>query len=345
MAQSRTSEAEGQETQGRPDIVAALQEVKRRRVRRWPQRVPRASTLGHPCERRLVYAIRDWEKAEPYPVTLQWAFDDGRMHEEALKAELREAGRIGAFEIQQEQRPFQIEEVIDGRKEVICAGHVDGMLVSLDGRGRWPFEVKSMSPYVYDAIDTVDDMRRHPRHYVRAYPDQLLLYLHGLNLPEGVFLLRRKATAGGAPVKALWMRHDPARVGWLLDRARRIVRHVRAGTYPERIDWDEDTCGSCAWRSLCLPDIKRDGLRLLDSDELLAEIEEWAALRDAAKRHAELWRSISRRLEGVESAIIGDWEVRGKRVRRKAYSVPEGEYWRVTLRPIASVDKERNQEL
>lgn len=222
-----------------PDIPAAVREVKMRDRRQWPVRSNRASQLGGPCERQLVYWRTAWEQAELPDVGLQTIFDEGRLHEQAVLEDIRKAG----FTIIEQQRPF------DWPKYNIT-GHLDAKVLT-DGVGV-PVEVKSCSPYTWREITTVEDMLRHKYHYVRAWPSQMMLYLLLSNSEAGIMLLKNKSTGG---LKQIEFRLDMEHAEELVAKAERINAHVAAGTIADRIPYDQDICGRCPFFSICLPDI------------------------------------------------------------------------------------------
>ena len=53
------------------EIIGKIKEAKRKKIKNYPCHVPRASEIGHPCERYLVYSITNWQDRQPYEPELQ----------------------------------------------------------------------------------------------------------------------------------------------------------------------------------------------------------------------------------------------------------------------------------
>ena len=64
-------------------VLGRFIELKKSKVRIWPCHVNRASNLGHPCERYLVYSRTAWDKKAPHEWELQVVFDEGNNQERA----------------------------------------------------------------------------------------------------------------------------------------------------------------------------------------------------------------------------------------------------------------------
>ena len=162
-------------------IVEKVLEAKTQKIKQWPVNANRASELGHECLKYLVLNRTRWQEKGLHDARLQMIFDMGRMVEDVVQQDLREAG----FTIVEQQRPFswakyQITGSID------CKLAVDGKV--------YPTEIKSAAPYSFDSINSIEDIRRHKYHYMRKYLAQLTLYLLMDGNDRGLFLFKNKST-------------------------------------------------------------------------------------------------------------------------------------------------------
>lgn len=295
-------------------LTEKLIDLKRSKIRQSPCHTNRASELGHPCERFLVFRRTRWQDAILHDVSLQFLFDEGSLHEQAVLRELNEAG----VPIIEQQRDYE-------DKATLITGHVDGK-IPVEGAA-YPLEIKSMSPYIWQRIETVDDLMTGPVH-LRKYPAQLQLYMLLSNSEKGVLLLKNKATG---QVKELWMDLDLDFAESLLKKAERINAHVAAGTVPAPIEYDEAICGRCAFQHVCLPDVKRDAMDLLTDPDIEAKLTRRAELEPLKKEFESLDKEIKGKTKDVEKAIIGDFLITGKKRTRTGYTVAPSEFWETKI--------------
>jgi len=243
-------------------IVEKVLEAKARNIKQWPVRSNRASELGHECLRYLVLNRTRWQEKALHDVRLQMIFDMGRVMEEAVYQDLREAGIV----IVEQQRPFEWREYqITGK--IDCKLAINGDV--------YPCEVKSASAYSFDSIETVKDMLGHKWPYMRRYPAQLTLYLLMDGKDKGLFLFKNKSTGA---LKELWLDLDYEFAESLVKKAEAINRHIAEGTLPDCIDYREDTCAECSYQHICMPDRIGTEVEVVDNDELLELIERYFAL-------------------------------------------------------------------
>lgn len=166
-------------------INAKLFKAKADKIKIYPVRNIRASNIGYPCERYLFLLIKHWEEQKPHNVGLQNIFDLGNTLEEHTIRNIKEAG----FEvITPTQRSWQMNVkggIITGREDVRIKDENGELL---------PVEIKGISPFEYDKLNSVDDFLKSKRPYIKGYPAQLFVYMLHFGKEKGFFALTNKLT-------------------------------------------------------------------------------------------------------------------------------------------------------
>lgn len=170
-------------------------------------RVPsglRMSNFGMPCERHLWYRVNRPELAEKLPAAARMKFLYGDILEELLLFLARETGHT----VEREQERVEFHGVVGHIDAVI-----DGVLVDCKSASTMGF-----NKFADGLTDRVDSF---------GYLDQLDLYLNGLGLSEGGFLVIDK-TLG----KVCFDKHKRRDTDWAarIDAKRRVL----AGPLPDR---------------------------------------------------------------------------------------------------------------
>ena len=288
-------------------IVEKVLEAKERKIEQWPITANRASELGHECLRYLVLNRTRWQEKTLHGARLQMIFDMGRMVEDLVSQDLREAG----FTVVEQQRSFSWAKYQ-------ITGSIDFKL-SIDGKV-YPTEVKSAAPHPFGSINSVVDMLHHKYHYMRKYPAQLTLYLLMDNKEEGLFLFKNKSTG---ELKEIWMDLDYDFAETLVKKAEAINRHVAEGTLPEPMEYNEDICSECAFVHICMPDRIGKEVEVTDDSALLELVTRYMELKPGAKEFDEVNERITKLVQGREKILVGDYFIEGKWVERKVYHVPD----------------------
>ncbi len=293
-----------------PDIVAAVYEAKRRSIRLYPQRTNRASECGHPCERYLVLARTRWQERVLHGPELELIFEGGRMIEEMALAQLREAG----FEVTEQQRAFEWPALQ-------LTGHLDCILRV--GGEAYPVEIKGLSHYTWQSVNSVEDMLRSTQVWMRRYPAQLTMYLLNSGRERGLFYLVSKQTY--AP-KVIWVDLDYDYAESICQKLERVNAHVAAGTLPDPVE-DYTCCQDCGFLHICLPEVKGQALEISDEPRLIELLERREALAPAKAEYEAVDKELKKLIEGREKLVAGDWLITGRWVERKGYTVPDSRYW------------------
>lgn len=308
-------------------IVEKIIESKERKIKQYPVNSNRASDLGIPCVRYHVLNRTKWQEKSLHNVGLQFVFDMGNEIEEIVLKELAEAG----IKVLEQQRSFEW-------KEYQITGHIDGKVLS--GDQIVPMEIKSCSPFVFKAINSINDLKNGKYGYLRKYPVQLNLYLLMDNKEKGVFLFKDK-TSG--QFKEIWMDIDYALGEETLKRAEAINTHLAAGTMPEPIN-DNMWCEGCPFAHICLPEHigKEVEIDTLNLSEMLDRLEE---LKPIVKEYEEIDDQVKETVKGREKILAGNWFVTGKYYDRKSYDVPAEiksqyekvtQYWKTAIKKVAA---------
>jgi CRISPR/Cas system-associated exonuclease Cas4 (RecB family) len=229
----------------------------------------------------------------------------GNEIEDIVMKELAEAG----VKVIEQQRAFEY-------KEHQITGHCDGKIVADDG-AIYPMEIKSCSPFVFKAINTINDLKNGKYGYLRKYPVQLNLYLLMDGKEKGVFLFKDKSSG---QIKEIWMDLDYQMGEETLKRAEEINKHLAAGTMPEPINqpmW----CDSCAFAHICLP-VQIGKEVEIDTGELATILDRLETLKPSVDEYKELDDQVKELVEGKEKILAGPWFITGKYQERKSYDVP-----------------------
>lgn len=270
-----------------------------------------AYNSGHPCARNLVYNRLNWqEKALPSTNSLL-IFREGNLHEEAVIRLLMDSG----IKIIETQRPFEI-------KQIQLRGKIDGQIVDDETGKKYPCEIKSMNPFDWEKINSLEDMKKSTKVWVRGYVTQMMIYLLGLNHDNGIFILKNKVSGA---LKFVLCPLDYEYAEKEFKKLETVNRHVEAGTYPERIE-DRTVCQYCEFKHICLPDEASEGITITDNQELLDLLDEREKLKEAAKAYDAIddklkayWKDLS---EGTH-LVGGKFQVKISSYDRAFYNVPE----------------------
>jgi len=288
-------------------LIEKIIEQKQSKIRLRPCHTNRASSLGHVCERKLVFDRTRWQDAIPYDVGLQFIFDEGNLQERQVLKDLDEAG----WHVIDQQRDYEW-------KEYQITAHLDGKIV-LDK----PFtlEIKSMNPYTFTQIHTAQDIIESRKHYIRAYAAQGQIYMLLSNSERMVFIFKNKSTG---QLKEIWMDLDYQFAEELIQKAVRINAHVNAGTIPDPIPWNEDICGRCAFAHICLPEARREALDLTDDPELELKLKRRHELAPLRKEYEEIDDEVKAAVKEKAKVVVGDFLITGRFVEPKG----RPKYWK-----------------
>lgn len=282
---------------------------------RWAVRSNWASKMGHRCERNLYYMRHDWDKAEQK----DWK-GIGILGNLLGSWWIREMQSRGFLVIHQEVSLS--DEMV---KKYQIGGRIDCRVGWADIKPMLT-EIKSMDDRYWQDINSYEDLVNSKAEWIRGYPAQIQLYLLSQGEEAGLFVLINKKTLEW---KFIPVYLDLAYSEWLLLRADRINKANEAGVPPDRIPYGK-TCMRCDFKMICLPDIKNDGLVLIDNDELNHMLDRRRELEEAHSEFETIDRESKAIAKGVgKDFIIGtDWKVEvrvspGTRIDTKLIPIEE----------------------
>jgi len=294
-------------------LIEKIVEAKQAKIRLRPCHTNRASSLGHPCERKLVFDRTKWQEATLHDVGLQFIFDEGNLQEAAVLRDLADAG----WHVIEQQRDYEW-------KEYQITAHLDGKVV-LDKA--FTLEIKSMNPYTFTQINTAQDILQSRKHYIRAYAAQGQIYMLLSNSEKMVFVFKNKSTG---QLKEIWMDLDYQFAEELIQKATRINWHVNAGTIPDPIAWNEDICGRCPFAHICLPEARREALDLTDDPDLEVKLKRRHELAPLRKEYEEIDAEVKTAVKEKPKVVVGDFLIMGKWIEPKG----KPKYWKSDIQQL-----------
>ena len=259
------------------------------------------------CSRQMVYDITHWKEREMWGAASQARMDRGNAEEDLMVRELEDLG----FRIVERQAPLSE----DMRRVYGIGGRIDGKLVWQERR--IPLEVKSVNPRLFDQINALEDLNRWP--WMRKYPKQLRLYLLGHNEEVGILALSNMMGAW----KFIPVPLDYGAAEEVLKTVEGVRDHIKAGTLPDRIAYDSDICGMCAFSTICLPDLKNNpSVKWMDNPKLVEKLDRRRELAPLAKEYKKLDEEVKETFDGAgPTTVIGEYIVERKVSNRKGYAV------------------------
>lgn len=293
-------------------ILNQIIESKRKKIKIMPQHVTRASEIGHPCTRYLVYSITNWADRKPHAPEVEFIFEGGRAVEDLAIKDLEEAG----FRV---YRPEPDKALMELKPAISM--HLDVRVDFGDGIVRTG-EIKGLNILDFDRLNTLQDFFNSKKPWIKKYPAQLMTYLYGKGEEEGFFYL--KSIPRFQP-KIIPVKLDLEYMESILQKTERVEAHIKAKTLPDQID-DSATCEHCPFNHICLPAVLREGLEFIDDDELLELLERRDSLKEASDEYREVDELVKKRFNKRPKLCIGDYLITGTMVHKKEYTVKEQDY-------------------
>lgn len=302
------------------NVVEKILKEKEKKLTVYPVKSNQASQLGHPCLRYLVHNRLDWDKKEKPTLRLQLIFDEGGNQEQLVIRDMIEAG----IKIEELQKYFEW-------KEYQITGKIDGFI--RNEKHLIPFEIKSMHPFTFNSIKTIEDFQK--KEYLKRYIAQLNLYLLMSNKEFGIFILKNKSTG---ELKQIELELDYELGEELLQKAEKINKYVEEKKYPEPIEYNEELCGFCVFKKLCPVTKPKSESEIIEDIELQQNLERWYELKNLVKEYNELDKRIKSKLKEKTNIKVGNFYIEGKWIESTKYKIPEDikkeyaekyKYWKI----------------
>jgi len=305
------------------DLPQLIDEIKEAKIKVIPCHTNRASELGHPCIQYLVFNRIRWQDKLLHDINLQYIFDEGKEQEKIVLQTLIEAG----FEITQQQRAnFEILENISGHLDCFVS-HPKYLPEPL------PAEIKSLSQFNFDSINSYKDMIEHKRYYIRKYPAQLQLYLYMTEKEKGLFILKNKQSG---KLKFIECNIDYNYIDILLKKAKKINEYcekIKSNNKDLEIEKTDDIsiCEDCCFRHICITDKNfGEGINLLADEQIEELIKENLKIKNLIKEFEERDEQIKKffkeksELSGNDKNefLLGNFIIKTNKVSRTNYNVP-----------------------
>lgn len=303
-------------------ISKKIDDFVRSEIKVYPCNNLRASNIGHPCERYLYLLIKHWDKQDPHDVGLQNIFDFGNSVEAYTIQKLKDAG---LEVITPTQRSWKVENpLITGREDVRIKDPEDGQL--------YPAEIKGLSPYEWERLNSIDDFYNSKRYYVRGYPAQLMVYCWKFEKEKGFFVLTNKLNGC---IKIIEVPFDWDRADAILKKGERIYAALAddtGRTIPDACD-DISVCGECSMRHLCTAEHSRVEAEI-DDGELEDKINQRMELAPYKKEYEAVDADIKALMHDRDRVLAGQFLVEKKVIHKREYVVKARDEARVTIRRI-----------
>jgi len=307
------------------DIVEKLDTLTESQIKVFPCHTNRASSIGDGCVRKLVYYRTNWQDAKKPSVGLQRIFNLGNEFEKITVMRLMQAG----LQIIRAQEPLNLPEYE-------LTGHPDGFLVDPETKEEYPFDIKSMSPFVFVKVNSEFDFEKFS--WTKKYIAQLMVYMHATGKEKGVFIMVNKSTG---QEKVIWISYNAELVKEIFEKCESINSHVKAKTLPERISYCDECSEYCPFLHICMPDVKFETPEFIVDAELESMINRMNEIKPIAKEYKELEETIKDErikpclAEGKvgdrRSMFIGTTEVKMSWTSKKGYEVKPTSFWTIKI--------------
>lgn len=303
-------------------ISGKIDHFVRSEIKVYPCNNLRASNIGHPCERYLYLLIKYWDKQEPHDIGLQNIFDFGNSVEAYTIQKLKDSG----LEVMTPtQRSWKVENpLITGREDIRIKDPDDGQL--------YPAEIKGLSPYEWERLNSIEDFYSSKRHYVRGYPAQLMVYCWKFEKEKGFFVLTNKLNGR---IKIIEVPFDWNRADALLKKGERVyaaLADCTGRTLPDACD-DLSVCEECYMRHLCTAEHPRIEAEI-DDGELEDKIRRRMELSPYKKEYEAVDADIKALMCGRDRVLAGQFLVEKQIIHKREYTVKARDETRVTIKRI-----------
>lgn len=267
----------------------------------------------HSCDRHNYYSMVEGSQRLRWDSFVQAKLDAGKEWELLIKKELLSLG----------YEPLLANETVEIKNKhgrVLARGKTDLSLADpSDRRKHYPVEIKCMQTHMFSAINSWKDLLRNP--WTEKYLRQLMLYLYGKNIDQGLFLLND--FQGHWKLIPVYL--DYAMCEDILQKIETAIAGRESGVAPNRIPYDNALCGRCQFASVCIPDIKMAGIDEIGNENTAALLERRDALKEKASEYTKIDKTIRELFKDIKdgSFKIGNFIVSRKGISKTKYDIPD----------------------
>ena len=299
------------------EIIEKIKDGKRKKIKIYPQHVCRASEIGHPCERYLVFSITRWEDKKPHGAETEFMFEGGRVVEDLAIKDFEDAG----FKV---YRPEPDKAIMLAKPKI--TGHRD-VRVNFGNSKVYTGEIKGLNMYDWNSLNCLQDFFDSKKVWIRKYPAQLMTYLYTEKEEEGFFYL--KSIPQFQP-KFIWIELDHNYMESILKKTERIEKYVADGTLPPPIN-DASVCQYCGFLHICLPEIKQKELEFIDDPDFETKLLRRDEIAPLKREYDALDKEVKSYCKGRDRLMVGDFLITGSEISRKGYVVADTTYWKTKI--------------
>jgi len=267
----------------------------------------------HTCMRNNYYQMVAGDKRPPFSDWLQGLFESGEQAEKEIVRSLLDYG----FEWVSGQQAVEIQY----KDQTVAKGKIDGMIRYK--KQTLPVEIKSMSPWAFEKIKSVDDLFESD--FTTKYVRQLLMYMYGNNVEQGLFIITNRS--GQWKVLPMYLGNYIE----VADRAIQLIegawdarlRHENGEKDPEppRIKYHPKICGSCDFAAtVCFPEERVTGDAVINDDpELEALLQVVTENKDAAKKYEKAKEEVNELFKRKPDTTVGGRFMVTPKVQKRTY--------------------------
>ncbi len=302
-------------------IVTTFDDALKDKIRVQPQMHLRASSFGHPCDRKLYHDIVDWKKVMPFGLQAHRNFERGNYGERYVIGKLREFG----FIVVGEQRDWYDESLN-------LSGRIEGHIVESISGAEILVEIKSSAGYFLKKITGLSDeelaqtshseriARLRETVYGENYYVQVQIYLYLFNKYAAMLLIHDLGLGRVVPITIPF---DWEFAHSMIDRAERINCAIALKVPPPYIE-KASVCKQCRhFKRSCFPSITSGNAKILTDPELHQKMVRHAEVKPAAQEASKLEREIKADVRDAgELVAVGDFLVTNTTRQRKSVVIP-----------------------
>lgn len=302
-------------------IVNAFDDSLKSKMRVQPQTHLRASSFGHPCDRKLYHDIVDWKTVIPFGLQAHRNFERGAHGERYVIGKLREFG----FIVVGEQRDWYDESLN-------LSGRIEGHIVETKSGAEILIEIKSSAGYFLKKITGLSDdelaqtshveriARLRETVYGENYYVQVQIYLYLFEKYAAMLLIHDLGLGRFVPITIPF---DFDFAASMIERAIRVNKAIAAKQPPPYIE-KASVCKQCRhFKRACFPSITSGDAKILTDPELHQKMVRHSEIKPVAREAAKLEREIKADVRDAgEIVAVGEFLVTNTTRQRKSVVVP-----------------------